>query len=188
VSDGIGVAEPNCKPRDQGVRVGEQLVDSARVVFISENTLSLAAESYDYDSLIDRALDISKRRLFLSYAGEDRVFADRIAEALAHAAIRVWYAPWELAVGDSIVDKINDGIRGSAFLAVVLSPDSVSKPWCKTELNAALHIKLRNQGIRILPVLYRQREVPPLFLDVFFADFRSSFEQGMKDLLRALER
>ena len=45
--------------------------------------------------------------------------------------MHVWYDELELNVGDSIVEKINQGIKESKFMVVVLSKSSVDKLWCK---------------------------------------------------------
>ena len=117
-------------------------IEKRAIFSISDDSINRNVEPILMDNLIDLAIEISKRQFFLSYAGEDREFADRIARTLSERTLRVWYAPWEIAVGDSIVDRINEGIKDSAYVGVVLSPSSVDKPWCKAELNAALQMKL----------------------------------------------
>jgi hypothetical protein len=161
-------------------------VDWKRVFLITEGKMRQPIEQEVYEKLIKLVFNIIRRQVFLCYAREDKMFSDRLAISLSESTIPVWYAPWELNVGDSIVDRINEGIRGSSYLCVVLSPASVEKDWCRQELNAALNMKLKNRGIQILPVLYRDCEIPPLFLDTFFADFRESFDKGMFQLLRRL--
>jgi hypothetical protein len=165
---------------------GVKAIEKKCVFCIPERKMHGDVEPKICDNLIDLAIEISRRQLFLSYAGEDREFADRVATSLSERSLRVWYAPWEIAVGDSIVDRINEGMGGSAYLGVVLSPYSVNKPWCKAELNAALQIKLKDQDVQILPILCQDCDIPPLFKDMFYADFRKSFDRGMKELLRAI--
>jgi hypothetical protein len=47
--------------------------------------------------------------------------------------------------------------------------------------------QLSKDGIRILPLLFEECDIPPLFSDLKYADFSSSFDQGMSDLVTAIQ-
>ena len=83
----------------------------------------------------------------------DREFVNRLARLLASLGFEVWYDQWKLDVGDSLIEKIQAGIKWTDWLIVVLSPVSVTSKWVKEELNAALSGQLRGRAIGILPVL-----------------------------------
>jgi hypothetical protein len=91
-----------------------------------------------------------------------------------------------LDVGDSIADKINEGIKYSSFMCVIISEKSINKPWCKLEINSALHRQLENMDIKILPILIEDCEIPPLLSSIKYADFRKSFDSGIQELLKSL--
>jgi predicted nucleotide-binding protein len=74
------------------------------------------------------------RTVFISYSNKDRDFAEKLAADLRASGVGVWFDQWEIKVGDSITQKINDGIHDNDYLAVVLSPDSVASPWVRKEL------------------------------------------------------
>jgi predicted esterase len=74
------------------------------------------------------------RTVFISYSSKDRDFAERLATDLRASGAGVWFDQWEIKVGHSITQKINDGIHDNDYLAVVLSPDSVSSDWVRKEL------------------------------------------------------
>jgi hypothetical protein len=126
--------------------------------------------------------------LFLCHASEDKPFVDKLAEDLNRRAMFAWYDKREILVGDSIVEKINSGLESSDFLIAVLSPRSVSKPWFVRETSSSLMRQLCKDGIRILPLLLEACDIPPLFVDLKYADFSESFEQGMSDLIAAIRR
>jgi hypothetical protein len=63
--------------------------------------------------------------VFISYNHADREFAGWLAEQLLMHRVAVWYDEWEMRVGDSLRRKVQDGIDTSAYLVVILSPDSV---------------------------------------------------------------
>jgi formylglycine-generating enzyme required for sulfatase activity len=126
------------------------------------------------------------RTVFISYSSKDRDFAERLATDLRASGAGVWFDQWEIKVGDSIAQKINDGIHDNDYLAVVLSPDSVASPWVKKELNAAMMKELKRRSVFVLPILYRDCEIPELIADKRYADFRKSYEFGFSEVLKAL--
>src|SRR6266571_1799100 len=59
--------------------------------------------------------------IFLSYPRQDQPFANWLYEKLRGAGITVWYDTKEILTGDSISDKIAEGLSRSDFLLVVHS-------------------------------------------------------------------
>jgi len=93
------------------------------------------------------------RTVFISYSNKDRDFAERLATDLRASGAGVWFDQWEIKVGDSITQKINDGIHDNDYLAVVLSPDSVASPWVRKELPGISAYKgIRQKQFRIVIV------------------------------------
>lgn len=119
-----------------------------------------------------------KVKLFLSHSSKDKDFVESLAVKLAKDDYLVWYDDWEIKVGDSIVQKINDGISYSDFLIVVLSGSSVNSKWVKEELNAATIKNIESKGAFILPVLLEKCEIPLLLADKKYADFTKNFEKA----------
>jgi TIR domain len=68
------------------------------------------------------------RDLFISYSSKDVGFVERLAKDLGSTGMKVWWDKMEMKVGDSLHKKIQDGITASAWLGIVLSPNSVSSP------------------------------------------------------------
>jgi tetratricopeptide (TPR) repeat protein len=125
------------------------------------------------------------KQIFVSYNRQDRDFAEQLAKDLKSAGIAVWWAEWEINVGDSIVKKVNEGIDRSAYLAVVLSPSSVTSDWVQTELNSALMIKLSGKkDITILPLLRADCDIPVLLQQYKWADFRQDYQTGFQEILK----
>lgn len=124
---------------------------------------------------------------FISYSPNDAAFVDRLAEDLVANGVGVWLERWEIRVGDSITDRIQQGLVESDYLLVVLSPESVDSPWVREELNAARTQQLHSRHVVVLPVLYRDCKIPPLLRDLHYADFRGDrYNQGVLELLAVL--
>lgn len=101
--------------------------------------------------------------VFLSYTSDDSELAQRIAESLQANGIDTWWDRWCITVGDSLRQKIDEGLSGCTHFLVLLTPQSIGKLWVNQEMDAGLVRKLNNQ-CRFLPVRYKMpaSELPPL--------------------------
>jgi molecular chaperone DnaK len=124
-------------------------------------------------------------RVFLSYSSKDKTFVEQLARELDRRNIGVWLDKWEIRVGDSLIWKINEGLRSHDFLVIVLSPDAVTSSWVQRELSSALMSELNKKKVIVLPILLRDCEIPPLLSDKKYADFRTSFAEGLAELSHA---
>lgn len=121
-------------------------------------------------------------RLFISYSSEDSQFVDELVHKLKLRSVDVWYDKYEIKIGDSIVEKISDGIGASDWLLMCFSKASVKSKWVRQELNAAVALTVK-RGAFILPVLIDAVEVPTILIDRKYADFVKDPNQAFKDIL-----
>jgi len=100
-------------------------------------------------------------KVFVSHASEDKErFVLDFAKRLRKKGIDAWIDKWEMLPGDSLVDKIfEEGIKEASALIVVLSQNSVKKPWVREELNAGM-VKRIEKGCKLIPVVIDECEVP----------------------------
>jgi hypothetical protein len=100
-------------------------------------------------------------KVFVSHASEDKErFVVEFASRLRGKGIDAWLDKWEILPGDSLMDKIfEEGIKGAQAIIVVVSEYSVSKPWVKEELNAAI-VKKINGISRLIPVVIDDCDMP----------------------------
>ena len=118
-----------------------------------------------------------KMKVFISHSYNDHDFALLLAEKLKKDSIDVWIDDWKLKVGDSIVQKINEGLENSSFLMIVFSEFSIKSDWVLRELNSTLMRQLTKKEskkeIKILPILLEVEpiELPPLFSDLYAVRF-----------------
>ena len=91
--------------------------------------------------------------VFISHASEDKDrFVRPLAEALRARGVTVWYDEWELRVGESLVDRINEGLGRSQFGVVVLSPAFFTRNWSRAELQAFATLEMQQSRSLLLPV------------------------------------
>lgn len=91
-------------------------------------------------------------KLFISHASEDKAdFVEPLVAALQAAGFEVWYDKYELTMGDSLLQKISQGLRECDFGVVVLSPDFFKKKWTQAELDGLFAIESTERKV-ILPI------------------------------------
>jgi hypothetical protein len=128
------------------------------------------------------------KKVFIAHSSLDKDFVDELAANLKHNGIQVWYDKWDMKVGDSLREKISEGIENSDFMIVVLSANSIKSPWVKDELNAGLAKALESQSTFILPILLDGdvKSIPLFLRDKLFADFTLSYDRGFSQLVGAI--
>lgn len=124
---------------------------------------------------------------FLSYSSTDKEFVEKLAADLTKYKFPMFFDRWEIKVGDSIVEKIDSALGKMTDLIIILSTNSIVSNWVKKELSSALMKKLKDNSVRILPVLKEKCEIPPIINDIKYADFTSGYESGVLDLVRGLD-
>ena len=99
------------------------------------------------------------RDIFICHAGEDKEEIVRpMVEAFSQAGISCWYDEAEIRWGDSIVQKVNEGLAASRYVVVVFSPAFVQKNWPQRELNAVLNQEASTGEVKVLPLLVGSEE------------------------------
>lgn len=112
--------------------------------------------------------------IFISHAAEDKPTVVRpLAEILRKAGVRVWLDEHELQVGDSLTERIDEGLSRSRYGVVVLSHAFFAKHWPRKEL-AGLRAR-EDQGQKIvLPIWHNVdkalvAQFSPILADVLAA-------------------
>jgi tetratricopeptide (TPR) repeat protein len=120
-------------------------------------------------------------KTFFSYAHQDSEFVLRLVNDLRAAGADVWVDQFDITAGQHWDAEIGKALRLCARHVVVLSPAAVESPNVMDELTYALD---RNK--QVIPLLYRDCEVPYRLGRVQYIDFRRDYATGLRNLLRAL--
>ena len=89
---------------------------------------------------------------FISYAGEDQEFADRLYEGLQNKGVRCWFAPHDVKAGEKLHEQIDEAIRLHDKLLLILSEDSMNSEWVKTEIFNAREREVAEKKRKLFPV------------------------------------
>lgn len=115
-----------------------------------QNRLALSVTASQQNSIESS----EENDVFVSHAWEDKEeFVDEFVLELRKQGLKVWYDTDKLQWGDSMREKIDQGLSKSRYGVVVLSPNYIAehKYWTKAELNGLFQVETIN-GKTILPI------------------------------------
>jgi hypothetical protein len=124
-------------------------------------------------------------KVFISYSRRNCKRARKLARALKNRGIDVWFDEWELLVGHNLFDEIYKAIREAAYLAVILTKQSVKSKWVKEELDFAKQEELERGGTKILPLYFEKCNIPYYLKSKKYANF-IDFDKGMEELVKSI--
>src|SRR6266487_879772 len=97
--------------------------------------------------------------VFISYSRRDKVFTQKVFDALQAANRNVW-ADWDdIPAASDWYTEIKEGIEQAESILFVLSPEWIKSNECRKELTYAVEM-----GKRLFPILYQSvdpKDVPP---------------------------
>lgn len=118
-----------------------------------------------------------KYDVFLSYSSEDRDWATEITTALKDSGVSTWFDAHDIVPGDRWQTRIEEALRESRVLVLIVSPKSLNRPWTFFEIGAAVA-----DSKRIVPVLAEDVDIaslPPLL-----RQFQSVKERSPREAAR----
>jgi len=89
---------------------------------------------------------------FISYSTEDDEFAGRLYHDLQGAGVRCWFAPRDIRAGRKIHQQIEEAIRTSDRLLLIISESSMTREWVRTEIAQAREHEYREKRQMLFPI------------------------------------
>jgi hypothetical protein len=117
--------------------------------------------------------------VFISHRGADSAEAERLAHELRGLGHDVWVDVWKIRLGDSIIERIDEGLNGSAYVIVCFSKGGMAAPWMSREWMSALARQLSGFAVRLLPVRLTGGEPPAILADLKYADLVTDWAAGV---------
>ena len=127
--------------------------------------------------------------IFLSHSHSDKPLARKLAADLRAAGHVVWIDEAEIEIGDSLVEKIRDGIDQVDYVAALLSSASVESEWVKRELDLASNREIDEKRVVVLPLIVEKVDLPGFLKGKFYCDFtlEEKYKSSLELLLRRLK-
>ena len=129
----------------------------------------------------------AQRDVFISYASEDREAVARpLATLLSELGVSVWFDQSELKLGDSLRQKVDEGLASCRYGVVILSESFFGKHYPERELSGLAQREIEERCV-ILPVWYGidekdVRDVSPPLADKIAV----KWEQGLHVVAEAV--
>ena len=123
-------------------------------------------------------------KVFLSHSSGDKKIVDEIFNKFQINEISAWYDKYQIEPGDSITEKINQGLDESDIGIICISNNFLnsSSGWTKSELNYFVQRRMHNPEKFFIIVNFdvSHNELPPLVQDYKYIDFS---EDGAMEIL-----
>jgi hypothetical protein len=124
--------------------------------------------------------------VFISHRKADDQPAEQLASAIRDAGHQVWLDEWDINLGDSIIERMNEGLEGAAYVVVCYSSSGITSPWMGREWMSALARQLNGHNVKVLPVLLTGGEPPAILADIKYANLVKDWLRGVAELLRVI--
>ena len=160
-----------------------QSLGALRPNLVAEDLVDAAAANKEQRHNEDKG----RRIAFLSHSSADKPFIRQLAADLTANGIDVWLDEQRIRVGDSIPEKLAQGLAGSDFFLIAMSGHASGSAWVQKELNNALVNEVQRRKVHILPLKLDETPMPPIIGDKKYADFSKSYKLGLADLLAAMK-
>nr|VFJ89793.1 MAG: TIR domain-containing protein [Candidatus Kentron sp. H]VFJ91348.1 MAG: TIR domain-containing protein [Candidatus Kentron sp. H]VFJ97873.1 MAG: TIR domain-containing protein [Candidatus Kentron sp. H] len=124
--------------------------------------------------------------LFISHRKVDAPRAECPVHELTAAGHDVRFDEWWIDIGDSIVERINQGLEGMSYPVLCYSAVGLS-PCVNREWMPILARQLARHPVEPLPTLFsgNGNTVPAILADIKYANLVKDWDGGVQVLLRA---
>jgi hypothetical protein len=142
---------------------------------------------------------------YICYNGADIDWVRQLAEQLESETIdgnsqsrrlSVFFDKWDIAPGQSLIDRMNEGMKAARHVVTVLSPEFLKADWPRFEWKNIVASDPNNTRGVLIPVLFRditqdgkeRIELCAPFRDLRYIDFRrpAEFRRSFVELVRRI--
>lgn len=131
---------------------------------------------------------VSNKKAFLSHSSIDKSTVFSIATDLNERGISTWLDSFDILPGESIVSKINDGIKECDYMLLFLSNNSVKSKWVQKEWETFLWDEISCDKIKIIPIKLDDCEVPKILQTKKYIDFSNDYNDGLFELVSTIRK
>ncbi len=120
--------------------------------------------------------------VFISYSRSDSEFVDLLQRLLVSKGYNVWIDRRNIEAGSRWDESVEEALRGSSHVLVVISPEAASSQNVTDEWSFALE-----EGKTVIPLYYRQCSIPMRLRRLQWLDFQQQpFAAAFRSLTDAL--
>lgn len=123
--------------------------------------------------------------VFISHNSEDKPVVRELARRLKTDGLRIWFDEWEIKPGDMIALKIEQGLKQSRILILVMSANAFASDWVTLERQTALFRDPTNANRRFIPLRIDNAEIKDTLKQFAYIDWRQRSSEQYAKLLAA---
>lgn len=156
------------------------LTDDANKIFLYPTIKKM-------NSLWDKPISHKVSTIFLSHSSSDKPLVEQIFLELQKEELNVWFDKYEIDFGDSITEKINQGLSKSELGIICLSKSFLSSSWAKSEMNFFIQKRINNNQKNFICLILdlEHSEIPPLLQDYRYITTKdNNWEQQLIDSIK----
>lgn len=128
--------------------------------------------------------------VFLSHSSLDKALVGEVFSELQKQSLKVWFDQEEILPGDSITEKLNDGLSRSDIGVIFLSKNFLQSPsgWTEAEMNFFFQRRMRDPSKLFIVVNLdvSHQDLPPLIQDYRYID--ASKGNVADNLIKAIQK
>lgn len=117
-------------------------------------------------------------KVFISHSSKDKRFVRKLKNDLEENGISTWIDEDEIDAGDSLLDKLEDGLEESTHFIIVLSQNSVKSQWVRHELENAI-----KGNHKIIPIKYKECNIPIELEGLLYIDLSNEIVECKGELI-----
>lgn len=126
-------------------------------------------------------------KVYLAHASEDKARVRPIAEFLMANGVEVWFDEWEIEPGDSLRQKMEEGLGAMTHFVAVLTETSITKPWVAKEIDVGMVQQVGGKS-RFVPLVVDldPAKLSPFLQAMLFLKIDPASELDLKGLVDRL--
>jgi hypothetical protein len=110
--------------------------------------------------------------VFISHSSKDNDIALALANKLRQHELEVWVDHEQIQFGDSIPEKIADGLSRCDVVLVLVSMNFVQSSWCRAEYEPLLKKEIESNRTFVIPLRLDDTDIPTLLSAKRYFDLR----------------
>ena len=127
--------------------------------------------------------------VFLSHNGAQKDWTRRLASRQREEGLWVFFDEDSIKLGEDIPAAIENGLKSSRHVLLVLSPEAIASSWVALEYSASLYKDPAAANRSLIPILRQDCDIPLTLGRLKHLDARGEdFERQVDHLLNGIER
>ena len=132
-----------------------------------------------------------ENEVFISHSSKDKQEVEKLLPFINAADLPIWFDKYNIDFGQSIVDKVQEGVENSYAVIFWITKNFLKSKWCETEMRAFVR-RMIEEDILIICILNKDVSIDdlPIFLrDIkFIKRENESIEEIAKSILPPLKK